>query len=147
MSIQTKLVKFHNWTAEDFTGMWNSHAEYFKAGESKFMEAWRANHYATHLTNRELLRKGYENDTSPKFPEQNVRFMEFYNKAYTVVSEEFKNDEEVRNLALNKNITEPNKVEITQDKAKFCNECDSKGFRHLKTCPKAIKVEKEFADL
>ena len=117
-NVQTKLVKFLNWTEEDFTGMWNKQPEYFKAGESKFMEAWRADHYATGLTNRELLRKGFEHDTSPKNPEQNVRFMEFYNKAYILVDTQFKSDDEVRNEAMNLNAQESIKPKAKKAKAK-----------------------------
>lgn len=145
--METKLVKFHNWTSEDFTGMWNSKPEYFKAGESKFMEEWRANHYATHLTNRELLRRGYENDTSPKFPDKNARFMEYFKKAYIPVEGEAKSDEEVRNEAINRNLNEELKPEVKEDNTRFCDECDSKGFKHKKECPKTKKAEKEFEDL
>lgn len=130
-NVQTKLVKFYNWTNEDFTGMWNKKPEYFKAGESKFMEAWRADHYATGLTNRELLRHGFEHDTSPKNPEQNMKFMEYYNKAYLKVDDAFRSDDEVRNEALNLNIQN----EIVETKPK------------PKTKPKAKKVEEKFEGL
>lgn len=72
---------FFNFTNKPFTGYWNGKAKTFKAGSKQYMEAWRARHYAKHLTNQVLLEKGLENYTSPKFPAQVPQFMEIFNKA------------------------------------------------------------------
>lgn len=63
---QAKIVKFVNFTDEDFTWSYNKVPYTFKAGEVKFMSEGIARHFAKHLVNRELHRRGRENDTSPK---------------------------------------------------------------------------------
>lgn len=55
-----KIVLFKNWTDEDFTCTWNKVPHSFKAGESRHMEDWKAEHFANHLADRELIRSGKE---------------------------------------------------------------------------------------
>lgn len=74
------VVKFTNFSDEDFTYTWNKIPYTFKAGAVKFMETGIANHFAKHLVNRELLKRGRDNDTSPKKQSDNPFFMEFWNK-------------------------------------------------------------------
>lgn len=78
---EPKIVKFTNFSNEDFTWTWNKVPYTFPAREFRFMETNIANHFAKHLINRELLKKGRENDTSPKVQAENVYFMELYKKA------------------------------------------------------------------
>jgi len=55
------------------------------------MPDYLARHFAKHLANRELLKKGLEKDTSPKVKVKpdgtefvdNANFLEMFNKAYT----------------------------------------------------------------
>lgn len=51
------IVKFTNWTQEEFIGMWDKEPEKFLPGKSKYMQRWRANHYAKHLANQVLNNK------------------------------------------------------------------------------------------
>lgn len=60
------------WEGEDYT---------FQPGDSRYMPKWKAMHFAKHLVNRELVRNGHENDTSPKKIEDNPNFMELWEKA------------------------------------------------------------------
>lgn len=87
-----KVALFINFSNEAFVGMWNSKPEKFapngEKGDRKHMEDWKAKHYAKHLVNRELLKKGLENETSPKFPEQHPHFMELFNQAVIIDDEE-----------------------------------------------------------
>lgn len=87
---RTMIVKFTNPTNEAFTWTWNKVPYTFLPGEenAKFMEAGLAKHFAKHLVNRELLKRGRENDTSPKNPEQNPFFMELYNRIVSPVTSE-----------------------------------------------------------
>src|SRR3990167_2289115 len=89
--IKMKTALFTNWTDEEFTGWWDGKPKKFAPGQSLWMPDYLARHFAKHLTNRELLRKGpdgkpvYERGetmTSPKFPEQVPLFQELFNKAY-----------------------------------------------------------------
>lgn len=84
---EVKTVLFRNFSSEKFVGMWNSEQFPFEPNQSMYMEDWMARHFAKHLANRELLRAGMDNDTSPKKPEDNPRFMEMFNKAYIEGSE------------------------------------------------------------
>lgn len=86
------IVKFTNFSDEDFTHTWNNIPYTFKAGTVKFMESGLANHFAKHFINRELLKRGRENDTSPK-PNtdgkiENPFFMELYHRCIEPVSME-----------------------------------------------------------
>lgn len=76
-----KIKKFTNFSNEDFTWTWNKVPYTFPAKEFRFMDASIADHFAKHLINRELLKVGRENDTSPKNPKENFYFSELYNKA------------------------------------------------------------------
>lgn len=87
-----KTALFTNFTNEDFTGYWDGKAKVFKAGQSVYMPDYLAEHFAKHLTNRELLKR--KNDgtliipngdkfVSPKRPEQVPVYMELFNKAFT----------------------------------------------------------------
>lgn len=73
---------FYNFSAEAFTGYWNGKSKTFKAGEKVYMPAYLAEHFAKHLTNRELIRTGKETYTSPKDPAKTPQFMEVFNKAF-----------------------------------------------------------------
>ncbi len=51
-----KAILFRNWTTEDFTHTWNSVEYDFPAGSDTRLEESLANHFAKHLTDRELLK-------------------------------------------------------------------------------------------
>ncbi len=51
---EVKAVLFTNWTNEDFIGEWDSVKYPIKAGQSMYMEDWKAANFAKHLTDREL---------------------------------------------------------------------------------------------
>lgn len=73
---------FQNWTEEAFKGYWDGKGKTFEPGYRQLVPAYLAEHFARHLTNRELLRQGKETSVSPKFPGQVPEFMELFNKAY-----------------------------------------------------------------
>ena len=92
-----RTALFTNFTSEEFTGWWDGKAKKFEPGQSLYMPDYLAQHYAKHLTNRELLRtdkhgnlihKGGDKFTSPKRPSDVPLFMELFNKAYTPTEEE-----------------------------------------------------------
>jgi len=97
-----KKALFTNWTNEEFTGFWDGKDRNYPAGSSQELPDYLANHYAKHLTNRELLRtkedgktlvyKDGDKMTSPKFPEQIPLFMELFNKAYKEIDGEIIGD-------------------------------------------------------
>jgi hypothetical protein len=97
------VALFRNFSAEPFIGEWGGARETFLPGESKYMEAWKANHYAKHLANRELLRDGHETHTSPKNPGQDVIFMEYLNKAMTVDIDSTADSATVHSDTINRN--------------------------------------------
>lgn len=73
---------FHNFTDEAFTGFWNGKPKTFKPGDRTLMPAWLAEHFAKHLTNRELIKAGKEVYTSPKQPAQVPEFMAVFRKCF-----------------------------------------------------------------
>lgn len=88
-----RVVKFINFSKEDFTYTYNNRPYTFAAGDFRFMETNIANHFAKHLINRELLKEGRESDTSPKNPEENFYFMQLYKKAIEPVETAAEADE------------------------------------------------------
>lgn len=87
-----KTALFTNFSSETFIGGYNGKTKAFAPGQSLYMPARLARHFAKHLTNRELLRvkpdgtlvyKDGEKMTSPKKPQDVPIFMELFNKAYT----------------------------------------------------------------
>lgn len=84
-------AKFTNFSKEEFIGYWNGKGKKFAPDTAVFMPAYLAQHFATHLVNRELLRrnsrgtlliKNGEKFVSPKNPERVPKFMELYNQAF-----------------------------------------------------------------
>lgn len=88
-----KQALFYNFTNKPFTGYWDGKPTTFKAGEKKYMEDWRAKHFAKHLVNQVLLEQGKENSTSPKFPEQVPDFFNLFNKACIVEADQDENQD------------------------------------------------------
>ena len=78
-----KTALFTNFSNKTFTGYWDGKPRKFEPGESLYMPDYLAEHFAKHLTNRELLAIGQENSMSPKKPEDHPHFMKFFNQAYT----------------------------------------------------------------
>jgi len=61
-----KAVLFTNYTNKDFTWTWGNVPYTFKAGQSVYMEDWKANHFAKHLIDRELQEQGRQVDDSKR---------------------------------------------------------------------------------
>ena len=53
-----QAIKFRNWTDRDFTWSYDSTPYSFKAGEELYLEDFKAQHFAKHLTDRELNKMG-----------------------------------------------------------------------------------------
>lgn len=99
---QVKTVMFRNFSDQVFSAVvphkakvgdsmrmivdenckWDGEPYTFQPGETRYMSDWKARHFAKHLVNRELVKRGMDNDTSPKKPEDNPRYMELFNKAF-----------------------------------------------------------------
>lgn len=58
MNEEIKAIKFKNFSDEDFTCSWDKVPYKFKAGMEIYAEDWKANHFAKHLIDRELNKKG-----------------------------------------------------------------------------------------
>lgn len=53
-----KMVQFTNPFDKDFSWTWDSDPYTFPAGQTVYMEDWKAVHFAKHLVDRELLQNG-----------------------------------------------------------------------------------------
>ena len=49
-----EAIKFRNWTKEDFSWKWDGNLHTFKAESEIYLEKDKAEHFAKHLTDREL---------------------------------------------------------------------------------------------
>lgn len=56
--VKVNMVLFTNWLNEEFVGKWAGTEEVFTAGQSKYLEDWKALHYAKHLVDQYLNSKG-----------------------------------------------------------------------------------------
>ena len=124
---------------------WNGEPDSFKPHESRYMEDWRAAHYAKHLINRELDKQN-KPTSDMKLRAEMLKKCIIEDSA-SVVESHIDMTLMNKNMELNKpQETKPEIKEVV--KSKFCEFCDSKGVRHLKNCP-TLKSEstEEFADL
>lgn len=53
-----QAIQFHNFSDEDFTWKWDGIAYTFPAKSTLFLEDFKAEHFAQHLVDRELDKKG-----------------------------------------------------------------------------------------
>lgn len=135
-----KTALFHNFTDESFTGYWDGKPKTFKPGAKVYMPAYLAAHYAKHLTNRELLKKGLENYTSPKFPEQVPQFMDIFNKACIIEEDsEEQNEAELETDLANKTHKEAS-MNVPGKAAKV----EEAGDAQVVTAPDAEDEENQF---
>ena len=56
----SKSVLFRNWSNEDFTWTWDGTPFSFPAGREMYLQDYLADHFAKHLTDREMLKDGIE---------------------------------------------------------------------------------------
>lgn len=114
------------WDGEDYT---------FKPGESRYMPDWKAAHFAKHLVNRELIKMGLDNDTSPKRPKDNPRFMALWKKAYI---------EDPKSVSMSETKAEDELIELNKDleieKLKAENEALKSGAKDLPEAPEVGKM-------
>ena len=152
-----KLAKFVNFTDEIFAHpslgghdelcQWGREPYCFPPKSSKIMEDWKAKFFAKHLTNRELLKQPMgEYHTSPKFPEQDLMFMEIFNKCVIEIESEEMSQEKTKDALIEKGIAnDAPKAELPMEPDVWCVKCGSKGVRHKKGCP-VLAEEKPTAE-
>ena len=135
-----KAVTFYNFTDTSFTHTWNSEQITVRAGESRMMEDWLAEHMAKHLTDKILNERGVRTDD----PSRAGILAQIL--PVDGLSVEADTKIKFQEAMVNSKPIEQ-KVEVeAEPKAPWCDSCDSKGMRHKKDCPKAVKKE-EFAGL
>jgi len=126
---ELQIVRFVNFTDEDFVGKWGGVPQLISAGQSVPMEDWRARHYAKHLINRELQRvvngqEKYPNGsklTSPRKPEEIPLWNELLAKA--IVTEGAKSVAP-ENAAMEVAMAQLPKEEVKEVESEFkCDQC------------------------
>lgn len=129
---------FYNWTTEDFTWKLNGQEHSFKAGSVTPMTQAEFDHFAKHLTDREMNKMDLRTNDQIKREE----FLAKCNGATSIqepVAQTVQADD-TYSIGTKKEspITETEFAEISIKK--WCNSCDAKGpIRHKKNCPKAKK--------
>jgi len=58
----SKPVLFHNWSDEDFIHAWDSVDFTFEKGTKVYLEPWKAEHFAKHFVDREMMRENISID-------------------------------------------------------------------------------------
>lgn len=58
MAQEVKSVVFKNFTEEEFVCSWDSVPYRFPAGKEMYVEDWKADHFAKHLVNRVMNKRG-----------------------------------------------------------------------------------------
>ena len=69
MEIRYDLQNFTNIDDEDFIGKWGGQEYLIKAGETKAFPSFLVEHFAKHLIDRILIRKGVKNYKDPALRE------------------------------------------------------------------------------
>lgn len=75
-----KAISFYNWTDEDFTYTWDKVEYEFPAKTSMYLEAGLAQHFAKHLTDREMLK--CKDDKGVELPTNHFSRNEFIAKCF-----------------------------------------------------------------
>jgi len=119
-----KAIRFKNDTDRDFTWKFDGIAYTFKAGQEIYLEDFKANHFAKHLIDRELMEKKVRTDNQV---ERNILTAKFLPGDDMTVEE-----------AVDKNARE----EVEDRKAVI-----RKGGKKLKSEKKVVEDEEEFAEL
>lgn len=146
-----KACLFTNWTSEDFAWTYGGVAYTFKAGQSIYLQDYLARHFTKHLVDKELNRE--------KLPTNHHTRGEFERKCYGEAVVQGENKEKLESELLNvvppvatppsepepvlPPVAPPESPEQNPSSAqpqKFCDSCDSKGVRHLKSCVKYIPI-------
>lgn len=151
------IVKFHNWTDQEFTGYWDKVPYHFAPGESSKMEDWKAEHFATHLTDQFLHSQGKEarrKEDSYKA----IKAKAVIRDANPMIAKNIGEMQKVTTQLLNE-LTGPSEADLRAQEARanakaldlkpeelpkakvFCDACGSKGHRHKKGCPTLAKDE------
>lgn len=134
-----KSTFFTNWTDEDFTHNWDSTPWSFKAGEGKWMDNHLARHFAKHLATREIFKIDK--------PLNSAEYKGFFEQCLGE-SIEAESPEKLQSVLMEKKVEEvrgetKGKTEETSEVKSFCDQCDSKGVRHLKVCPTLTSDDEE----
>jgi len=58
MAQEVKSIVFKNFTDEEFVCSWDSVPYRFSAGKEMYVEDWKAHHFAKHLVDRVMHKKG-----------------------------------------------------------------------------------------
>lgn len=155
-----KTVLFVNPFDEGFTHTWDKEPYTIAAGGRMYVPEWLGQHLAKHLVDRELNKLNLSTAfvcSNPNDPRYQYSRERMEAKCIIDVNGEANAnslEQEVemlnRTAADGKNMNQEVSPAI---KAPFCMECDSKGVKHKKDCPKAsvqqkdLKVAEEFAGL
>lgn len=136
-------ILFINYTDEDFSHSWGGVNYNFKAGTSMYLEPYLAEHFAKHLTNREInrLNRGVPPEKEIRIDNQQLRNTVLSRCIRTVETEATGTAQlatELLNMNIAKDVAEV-KLEAIEPK-KFCDSCESKGVRHRKECPKYVSI-------
>mgnify|MGYP001581391306 CR=1 FL=1 len=137
-------IIFKNDSPEEFTWSWDSTPYTFKAGQEYMMEDWKAQHFALHLADRELLRRDAVRTKDNQNPDTNLG----NEKLRAELMRRYLPDGEILTAPDASKLT----TEILQSQVKtpspWCDSCDSRGVVHKKDCPKRKKLpEAEFEGL
>jgi len=142
----SSMVLFKNWSLTDFTHSWNGVPYSFRSGEEKWMEGWMAAHFAKHLTDREMNVMGLMTDDHRRHEYEQKCFVPSDSLPAERAGDPFARKFELLNRQKEaEKQAEPEAPAPTPEqeapapeaaKARFCDECDSKGVRHKKDCPK-----------
>lgn len=121
-----QAVTFVNFSNKDFTGKWDGVDYPFKAGQHYMLPQYQAKHFAKHLVDREMTRKGVNTDHFSR--------PEYEKKCFGTETMTAPDEAKLKADILNKSEEKPK--EEPKEKKRFCDSCDSKGVRHKKVCPK-----------
>ena len=131
---------FKNFSSEDFEWKYDGVEYMFPAGSVKPLEKAEALHFAKHLVDREMISANLSTNHHSR-PEFEAKATE--DVPNVVVHTEPETVEEIRNAIQPTQVVEKEFVDLKEEK--FCDFCDSRGVKHMKTCTR--DSQKEFPDL
>src|SRR3990167_6238395 len=134
-------TNFINWTTEDFEWKLNGSPFTFKAGSVTPMTQGEFDHFAKHLTARELNKSGFHTNDQLKREEYlrrcQVTTAEEPAHIYTDIPNVAIDVDNVQTTATSQEVEFEELTKEEPKKKSWCDTCDAKGpIKHKKSCPK-----------
>lgn len=150
--VSKKAVMFTNWTTKPFRWTWDGVEYRFEPGQGSMMLEGMALCFGKHLADQVINEQDawakYNSNKLPIYQELVMKAVKDVDSISVAeaVSDGEATKQEIEMMNANAKSEKELRAQMAKENGfdRFCDSCDSKGVRHKKGCPKALKKEAEF---